>query len=205
MKGTTGPISSLRRRAAGGEACDPGCSAGPAEPCREAPRKRSAAMPARGCRGASERPGRPRGGGSSAGTYPRPGAESPAPARASPGHPETVRAAAPAPWRASDPALVAACPHSPTPRKLLASEPSLRSSPSRRGRARRGHLTPPPAPGTAGRRASPPSPGAECPGGRHGSRQGSREPILSSRRTEPHRRRARPYFLQRYGRHQTCF
>lgn len=43
----------------------------------------------------------------------------------------------------------------------------------------KGHLTP---------RGQPPIPG-------QGSRQGSREPSLCSRRTEPHRRRARPYLL----------
>ncbi|CAN8209256.1 unnamed protein product [Coccothraustes coccothraustes] len=102
---------------------------------------------------------RPRGGGSSAGTHPRIGAESPAPVRASPGHPKDRENSG----ASAHSAIVVACRFSRTPRKLPASEPSLGSSPSRQGWARQGHLTPPPAPGTAGRRASPSIPWRRVP------------------------------------------
>lgn len=119
--------SSACRRASGDEAQDPS----QLRPANRAPKRRSAlakhddARPvlpsAPGARpgGTSDRlervRPRPQGGGRSAGTYPRPGAESPAPTRASPGRLDTVRAAALAPLRASGSPLVPTCPPSPPP------------------------------------------------------------------------------------------
>lgn len=217
---SAGPVwdPSARRKAPGDEAQDPGGSVRPKEPRRDARCSRTTTVPARCCRpcplrtgrseGFSDRPARVRvrvrvrGGGRSSGTYPRPGAESPAPAA----HPRNAwRPWEQRRWRLCEPAAAPSSQPAPSPPPLWScsprSFPRARLPPDGVGPAEdTWHRRPPGprrAPGTVARRAPDrrdgphPRPGADCPGGIGGHKQ----TVLSSGRAEPHRRRARPYLL----------